>query len=175
MSKKGYIPGTGSTFTPSNNAQWTDQFEQLLEDKKVSRNKLTEQLISDGLKMQNSEFIMIPVNNLTAEQLMLLNSEQGKQILVNIALMMVGQSQQPIAFSQVMNATTSSNVEAAATIQSKEEITQLTENELVIEKIDVQPEVVSPIKEETQPTPTEKPTGLARLKQQMGQMKLKDE
>lgn len=92
MSKKvGYIPGQGRTFTPSLNANWTNEFAEILEREKISRNALTEELIELGLRFKRNDHLLISTENLTTEQISLLSSKEGQQILLNVALMLIGQ------------------------------------------------------------------------------------
>ncbi|PIJ95830.1 hypothetical protein [Lysinibacillus sphaericus] len=45
-----YVPGQSTSFTPSRSATWIDEFNRILGDSPLSRNKLTEELIMAGLK-----------------------------------------------------------------------------------------------------------------------------
>ncbi len=45
-----YVPGQSTSFTPSRSATWIDEFNRILGDSPLSRNKLTEELILAGLK-----------------------------------------------------------------------------------------------------------------------------
>lgn len=89
--KAGYIPGKGRTFTPSLTASWIEEFNELLNKSGVSRNSLTEELIELGLRSKRNEHLLISTNSLTPEQIELLSSEQGQTILLNVALMLMGQ------------------------------------------------------------------------------------
>ena len=46
----GYEAGRGRTFTPTVNADWINEFNELMVDLDVSRNELTETLIREGLQ-----------------------------------------------------------------------------------------------------------------------------
>lgn len=46
---KGYVAGSGATFTPSKKASWTEEFNDLLVTSGLSRNALTDLLIEIGL------------------------------------------------------------------------------------------------------------------------------
>lgn len=94
MKKVGYSPGQGRTFTPSVDAKWTEQFNQILIEQGISRNKLTEKFIIDGLKSNNSKDLSVPlsVGNLSEEQINLLKSEAGQALLLNLALAMLNGS-----------------------------------------------------------------------------------
>jgi hypothetical protein len=99
---QGYEPGRGRTFTPSSTAQFTEDFNALLRSlntygKKVSRNELTEELITTGLRypnrfVDNPKMLHISCSSLTDEQFELLNSPQGQQIILNLLQAMVGMS-----------------------------------------------------------------------------------
>lgn len=91
-SKVGYSPGQGRTFTPSISCKWTDEFNYILEKENVSRNALTEELIELGLSTRNNKRIYIPSDGLTDDQIELLSSAEGQKILLNVALMLTGNS-----------------------------------------------------------------------------------
>lgn len=88
----GYAPAQGRTFTPSASAKWTDEFSEMMAETGLSRNKLTEKLIEDGLRVNRSKGMQIPLitQDLSKEQIELLSSDVGQQMLVNIALSMIG-------------------------------------------------------------------------------------
>lgn len=52
---KGYVAGSGATFTPSKKATWTEEFNDLLVTTGMSRNALTDQLIEVGLAHKNQQ------------------------------------------------------------------------------------------------------------------------
>lgn len=53
--EKGYISaGKGFSFTPSRNANWIDEYNAMLKDEDVSRNKLTEKLIVLGIEAKKN-------------------------------------------------------------------------------------------------------------------------
>lgn len=87
--KEGYIPGINITFTPSKKADWTEEFNQLLEKSDLSRNKLTSDLISDGLKYRklkehDKDYVFIPNESFSKEQKAILNSKEGQFIIRNL-------------------------------------------------------------------------------------------
>ncbi|MEC3018362.1 hypothetical protein P9Z80_13810 [Bacillus cereus] len=88
----GYEPGKGRTFTPSTDAKWTDEFNQMISELGVSRNKLTEKLIEDGLRINRNSGSYIPLSteNLSQEQIEVLSSKMGQEILLNLAFSMLG-------------------------------------------------------------------------------------
>lgn len=88
---QGYEPGVGRTFTPSKKASWTEEFNRLLNDGTFySRNQLTEKLIEDGLRLNSPENLTLKCKGLSSEQIKLLQSEQGQQILMNIINTVLG-------------------------------------------------------------------------------------
>lgn len=125
--KAGYAPGQGRTFTPSLTGKWTEEFNQILESEGMSRNALTEELIEVGLKIKRNEHLFISTSNLTSEQIALLSSNEGQQILLNVALLLTGNSNQILMNSTniksqepVLNRPTvhgDGNNEVAATIE----------------------------------------------------------
>lgn len=89
--KSGYEVGKGRTFTPSTNAKWIDEFNDLLNQSNLSRNALTEKLIEDGLKYNNRKFIVLDAADLTPEQVEILSSEPGREILKNVLKLLLGE------------------------------------------------------------------------------------
>jgi hypothetical protein len=88
---QGYEPGVGRTFTPSKKATWTEEFNELLnEGTFYSRNQLTEKLIEDGLRLNSPSNLTLKCKGLSSEQIKLLQSEQGQQILMNIINTVLG-------------------------------------------------------------------------------------
>lgn len=88
---QGYDPGVGRTFTPSKKASWTEEFNRLLNDGTFySRNQLTEKLIEDGLRLNSPDNLTLKCKGLSSEQIKLLQSEQGQQILMNIINTVLG-------------------------------------------------------------------------------------
>ena len=53
--KKIYVAGSGTTFTPSRNATWPEEFNELLVSTGMSRNKLTEHLLSQALQNRKNQ------------------------------------------------------------------------------------------------------------------------
>ncbi|CAG7651181.1 hypothetical protein ACFQI7_27610 [Paenibacillus allorhizosphaerae] len=51
----GYEAGQGRTFTPSIGAEWTDEFNSLMNSLNKSRNEMTEDLIREGLKARKGK------------------------------------------------------------------------------------------------------------------------
>lgn len=94
--KIGYEPLKGTTLTPSKDATWPEKFNRILEnDEGWSRNSLTEFLLERALNMsekENGNIIAIPKEHFTQEEIEILESPTGKQILINLAKAMVGQS-----------------------------------------------------------------------------------
>ncbi|WP_221568929.1 hypothetical protein [Alkalihalobacillus sp. TS-13] len=103
----GYEPGKGRTFTPSLNASWCESFNQILTDYKqkgftISRNKLTEKMIEDGLKYQTTHIqtargeehvLTVPLTTFSPQEVDLLQSEHGQVILRNVLKLLLGQQQ----------------------------------------------------------------------------------
>lgn len=90
--KIGYEAGRGRTFTPSMNAVWLEEFNEMLNRENLSRNALTEKLIEDGLKFNRNEHILLETENLSKEQIALLSSKAGQQILKNVIKLLLGES-----------------------------------------------------------------------------------
>ena len=95
--KIGYEAGKGKTFTPSTNANWTDEFNQMLNNGNLSRNALTEKLIEDGLKYNKQEHILLEASGLSPRQAEILNSEAGQEILKNVLRLLLGESSEVLA------------------------------------------------------------------------------
>ncbi|MCA1064497.1 hypothetical protein QTG56_23090 (plasmid) [Rossellomorea sp. AcN35-11] len=101
---RGYAPGTGRQFTPSIEATWTTEFNDLLQEynnnHKYSRNRLTEKCIQLGMKVlqegeqpsssvsSDSEGIFIPYDKLTQTQIEFLKSQEGQTALIGIIKML---------------------------------------------------------------------------------------
>lgn len=108
-----YYPGTGSTFTPSRYAQWTEKFNQLFDqesgkDPRVSKNSFTEDLLVRGLEMllnegkssgnnaksiaatepsfpgQDKDGLYVSLEGLSEQQQKYLSSQEGKQMITNM-------------------------------------------------------------------------------------------
>lgn len=126
----GYTPGQGRTFTPSLTAKWTDEFNELLNKSGVSRNALTEELIEIGLKFKKNEHLLISTSTLTPEQIELLSSPQGQTILLNVALMLLGN---PLGLSKLNFVNESSIKETAAAKQTNSVVAQPKEQKEVEE------------------------------------------
>lgn len=98
--KQGYEAGKGRTYTPSVTDDWIDAFNKLLEQSGVSRNKLTSELIADGLKYRKmtkgiDKYISINCEGFSDEQIRLLQSEQGQIMVANMLKMLLGQQSIP--------------------------------------------------------------------------------
>ena len=106
--KIGYEVGRGRTFTPSMNASWIDEFNELLNKENLSRNALTEKLIEDGLKYNKRDYILLEANGLSPEQASLLGTEAGQEILKNVLKLLLGDSSATLGNSPLLVA--SSNV-----------------------------------------------------------------
>jgi hypothetical protein len=92
--KSGWYPGQGNTFTPFKDAEWCDDFNEMLPDYK-SRNELTHVLIEEGIKSlkgqsTGSNKLTIDLSGFTKDEVELINSEQGQVILRNIFNLMTG-------------------------------------------------------------------------------------
>lgn len=110
--EQGYGRGAGRSFTPSVDAEWVDDFNELLEQYnsdgvKYSRNKLTEKLISDGLKYNNAHHSQKDIVNVSfskkefsEKQLEILQNEVGLNILKN--LLKAALSEDGYKFGQVI-------------------------------------------------------------------------
>lgn len=130
MSKKvGYAPGQGRTFTPSLSGKWMEEFNSLLEQEGLSRNALTEELIECGLKVKNHEHLFISAENLSSEQVALLSSKEGQQMLLNVALLLVGNPNNSLSAMFTNMPTQPENNEHEELKELKEEI---IEDEVVI-------------------------------------------
>lgn len=128
--KQGYKIGQGRTFTPSNQATWIDAFNLLLDEKKsYSRNKLTEELIQDGLKHQNriidsEKGISIPMDQLSLDQVQLLTSKEGQQILQNVLRLVLGQGNVVSMSSSIQD-----NVNEVTPSEENDKVDQVVLNE----------------------------------------------
>jgi|GEM_PF-2353067 len=92
------FPGKGFSFTPSRNANWTDEYNAILKEEDISRNKLTERLIVLGLKAKNSNRkldvnrtnsntdFLLNSSLFTEEQIELLQTTHYRRILESFAL-----------------------------------------------------------------------------------------
>jgi hypothetical protein len=96
MSNAGYEAGKGRTFTPSIDAKWINEFNEMKLELGISRNKLTEKLIQDGLKFNRNSgssgalYIPLTTENLSQGQIEMLSSSMGQEMLLNLALTMIG-------------------------------------------------------------------------------------
>ncbi|MED2033017.1 hypothetical protein ACQVQ3_24650 [Bacillus cereus] len=96
MSNVGYEAGKGRTFTPSIDAKWINEFNEMKSELGISRNKLTEKLIQDGLKFNRNSgssgalYIPLTTENLSQGQIEMLSSSMGQEMLLNLALTMIG-------------------------------------------------------------------------------------
>lgn len=87
----GYEAGQQRSFAPSTNAEWVHEFNKLLfelnsKGDNISRNKLTEKLIEDGLIYNNihpaqRETISFKTEGFTQEELRVLRSEVGHDLV----------------------------------------------------------------------------------------------
>lgn len=139
MSKAGYGPGKGRTFTPSIQAKWTESFNEFLERSPgISRNSLTEKLIEEGMKARSGSGLSLPLENLTSAQIEMLSSEEGKQMLLNVSLLLLG-NPQGLSNFQAINPVKVSSPEVIRVTNSEtiiENSNNKNENEHIIEKLD---------------------------------------
>lgn len=96
---KGYQAGIPITFTPSRQAEWVDEFNDMLERENYSRNKLTELLVSVGMEAQrnnssvekvsenrtvavdDSNLLTLPSDNFSQEQIELLKTGHYQSLI----------------------------------------------------------------------------------------------
>lgn len=100
--KNQIIPGKGSTFTPSRNANWIDEFNAMLVEEDISRNKLIEKLIVLGIEAKQSnrnlneiktmhsggDSFMINSPLFSKEQIELLHTTHYRNIMESFVLQM---------------------------------------------------------------------------------------
>lgn len=153
-----YIAGKTTSFTPSRDANWIEDFNALADETQLSRNKLTSQLITLGLqvkrnanssiqqatvpskKNENQPGVFISSEKLTAEQIELLNTNHYQKILEEFTLRLLNAQQQ--ATSQVIqeyghkNQVESiiTNDEIASTTPSVNEVETKIDEESFVEK-----------------------------------------
>lgn len=88
-------PGSGITFTPNkDDEQLCNDFNELL-PKFRNRSDLVRQLIVDGIKAQQAGEqggVFIPIDGLSEDEAKLLQSEEGMNILLNVAKLLLGKS-----------------------------------------------------------------------------------
>lgn len=105
MTVKGYQPGKGAQFTPIHDANWTEEFNELLQEYNeihgyYPRNRLTEKCVEIGVKtlkqgneitskIENSNGIHIPTSELSKEHIDFLNSDTGQSTVVGIIKMLL--------------------------------------------------------------------------------------
>jgi len=100
--KKGYEPGKPNSFTPTVNAPWITTFNEMLKEYndnglRMSRNRLTEKLIEDGLKYNQrtvdnrNDLVTIDTDDLDSDQINILNSVQGQQMLKSVIRVILAQ------------------------------------------------------------------------------------
>lgn len=99
--KSFYTPGRGSNFTPSRSATWTEYFNNyFVETKKknsrASRNWLTEELITDGLKHRGiikteEKSLLLSLEGFSDEAIDFLQTEDAKQMLMIFARSLTNQ------------------------------------------------------------------------------------
>ncbi|HWO74713.1 MAG TPA: hypothetical protein VNM69_02210 [Bacillus sp. (in: firmicutes)] len=112
-----YISGKVTTFTPSTNAEWVNEFNDIVRKEEVSRNSLTEKLIQEGLKTYNGNALVINVDGLTREQTNLL-----EETILNFKKMLLSSS--AVAPSQPNG----SQERVSPTLQVKPEAIEKAEN-----------------------------------------------
>lgn len=118
MRKTGYQRGVGRSFTPSQQAEWVDHFNRILDEEPGwSRNRLTEHLLKEALEMRDPTCIHIPIprEGMTEEQIQLLHSEEGKRLVGNLLrfLMQSNQGEIPIPKTTPAHHSTEKQVEGA--------------------------------------------------------------
>lgn len=96
--KRYHVAGMPTTFTPSRNADWIDDFNSLIDETQLSRNKLVEHLIVLGIEkkresnhsidseksnipQQQQQGIIISSENFNEEQIELLNTKHYRRII----------------------------------------------------------------------------------------------
>lgn len=82
-SKTTYVPGKTTSFTPSRNAQWTEDFYDLQLKTGLNKSALTEQLIIKGLAVTspsnlNLDVQIVDLNEYTEEEIQLISTTYFK-------------------------------------------------------------------------------------------------
>lgn len=113
MKNVGYTSGEQRSFAPSVNAAWVDEFNKVLfelnqKGESVSRNKLTEKLIEDGLKYNNlhpkqREVISFKTAHFNAEELNILKSEVGLDLVRRAILRLLDEGRGNSKFAKSIN------------------------------------------------------------------------
>lgn len=109
--KTGYQRGVGRSFTPSQQAEWVEHFNRILnEESGWSRNRLTEHLIKEALRMRDPTYIHIPIHRegLTKEQIQFLKSEEGQRFVSNLIHYLLQTNQKNIPIPEPTETHTSS-------------------------------------------------------------------
>ena len=132
MRKTGYQRGVGRSFTPSQQAEWVDHFNRILDEEPGwSRNRLTEHLLKEALEMRDPTCIHIPIprEGMTEEQIQLLQSEEGKRLVGNLLrfLMQSNQGEIPIPKTTPAHHSTHSLRPSEKQVEGAEESVEETE------------------------------------------------
>jgi hypothetical protein len=87
--QNGYQAGRGGTFTPSVYADWTDDFNRIMAEKNMSRNEVTEYLITEGLKSLKVGRIELEID-LNYKEIEFLKTEFGKKLINDYSKLFYG-------------------------------------------------------------------------------------
>ncbi|UOE78389.1 hypothetical protein [Parageobacillus thermoglucosidasius] len=82
--ENGYTPGVQCPFTPSRKATWTDDFNRLLEQEGISRNKLTEILIQEALENRTKKVVKFDCSELSSEEIELLQNPIIQRMVIQM-------------------------------------------------------------------------------------------
>ena len=88
---KGYTPGDTTSYTPSRDASWTEDFNEMMfeehERRGTTRNKFTTQLLEEAIrnrKMKGSQDYGLDQSQFSEEELALLKTEAGQKMISNL-------------------------------------------------------------------------------------------
>ncbi|KAB2329460.1 hypothetical protein [Bacillus mesophilum] len=157
MDPKGYEAGKSTSFTPARNANWIDEFNEMLISEDISRNKLTERLIQEALKARKEggfakvnqpqtrqasfggDSITLKCDGFSEEEIRLITSPDFSYVIKNFLHRLL-ESHEQIG-SEVI-ASTRTNVEKPVVIE--------TDPPLAAESVDKSTEKTQPISEDNQ-------------------------
>lgn len=88
----GFKLGKPSSYTPKKRDKWIHEFNDLLKESECSRNELMTELLQIGLQSKRHNTINVPIDGLSSDQIELIHTPQGQQILNNIIKMMLGEA-----------------------------------------------------------------------------------
>ncbi|MDP4084715.1 MAG: hypothetical protein Q8934_08890 [Bacillota bacterium] len=171
MAINGYEAGKPTSFTPSRQATWLERFNQLLDEHRdLSRNKLTERLLEEGMDAWNrkpsntkegnqanlrphsvpSNAVTLECEGLSSEQLKLLNSPEFKGIIQSFVYKLfdrIDSVQEEVLSESVLSKQETAATTSSVLVEKHQESEILNENnekELPVEQ-EEENQIIAPI------------------------------